>query len=55
MMNAKSLALFTILLLSVTIVKAISHEQQKTDSCPNDNLGQYQIQSCCPQGYNVAG
>jgi hypothetical protein len=22
---------------------------------PNDGLGKYQQQSCCPQGYNVAG
>jgi hypothetical protein len=25
------------------------------DQIPQDNFGQYQVQSCCPSGFNVAG
>lgn len=53
MSNLKSLALLTFVLLSVSTVRAFSHEQ--TDQIPQDNLGEYQVQSCCPKGFNVAG
>lgn len=53
MSNLKALALLTFVLLSASAVRALSHEQ--TDQIPQDNFGDYQVQSCCPPGYNVAG
>lgn len=55
MINTKPLLLLTVLCLSASLLQALSHEQSMTDQIPQDNFGQYQIQSCCPTGYNVAG
>ena len=48
-----TLALLSIVLLSASLAQALDHNQM--EQFPNDNLGTYQVQSCCPQGFNVAG
>ena len=42
------------LIVKVAIV-ALLFSSALTQVLPNDGLGKYQQQSCCPQGYNAAG
>lgn len=56
MSTLTTLALFTCILLCFSSVQAITHHQvNQFDQLPQDNLGTYQSQSCCPPGFNVAG
>ena len=53
MSKRTTLALLSLLVLCLSTVSALTHDQ--VDQLPQDNLGQYQVQSCCPLGYNPAG
>jgi len=43
------------LLIALVIVGNVAALQAHEQSLPNDGLGTYQAQSCCPTGYFVAG
>jgi len=53
MTKLNALALLIIVLLSSSLVEALNHDQ--TDQVPQDNFGEYQVQSCCPASFNIAG
>ena len=56
MSTVRTLFVLSILLLCAFSSNGLSHQQtNQYDQLPTDSLGKYQTQSCCPQGYNVAG
>ena len=53
MPSFKTLAVFAFVLISSLFLEASG--QQQFDQLPQDTFGEYQTQSCCPPGFNVAG
>jgi hypothetical protein len=49
MANLTTLTILSIILLCLSPIQA------QLDQLPQDNLGQYQVQTCCPPGFNAAG
>ena len=49
MANLTTLTILSIILLCLSPIQA------QLDPLPQDNLGQYQVQTCCPPGFNAAG
>ncbi len=43
------------LLIAILIVGQVAALQAHDQALPNDGLGTYKAQSCCPAGYYVAG
>ena len=53
MSNHQLFTILTFVLLFASVFEA--QGQKKVDTLPQDNFGEYQVQSCCPQGFNFAG
>ena len=43
------------LLIAIVVVGQVAALQAHDQALPNDGLGTYKPQSCCPAGYFVAG
>lgn len=43
------------LLIAIVVVGQVAALQAHDQALPNDGLGTYKAQSCCPAGYFVAG
>ena len=53
MANRPILVIFALVIVFASFFQA--QGQQQLDQLPQDNLGDYQVQTCCPTGFNVAG